>query len=271
MFELNAIERACDRTLAGLKSIVLIDPNDLQDQPAYNIVPDVAALDFKPGAGAYTFHTSIHSARLEDETDTGQIQGDLFQYKISAFVRGIRGEVELLRAKMKHRRFHIVATYRDGEQRFVPYMRISARGDSGARAGNDKRGYYFTGIAQLDRPAPFVGGTFDIIGGPPVAPDPDTPDGSINIIPITTTDPSYTYSIPSGMLLIAIYVIGSSAQEISVGLTAGGNELGGPIPLTAGSPGNKATFETVFRAPALTPVYISGLVGTNNIEIWLIG
>lgn len=271
MFDLNAIERSCARTLGGLKSLVIIDPNDLVTQPTWNIVPDIAALDFKPGKGAYIFHTTLHTARMEDETDSGQVQGDFFQYRLSAFVRLIRPEMELLRALLRNRRVHVLATYKDDSMRVVPYMRLTAKGDSGARAGSDKPGYTITGTAQLDKPAPYIGGTFDIIGGPPVIPDPAPPEGTINVVPITTSAADYTYAVPSGMLLLAVYVVGSSVQDVSVGLTAAGNELGGPIPLEASAPNNKATFETVFRAPSATNIYISGLVGTNTIEIWLIG
>ncbi len=271
MFELNAIERACDRTLAGLLSIVLIDPNDLVTQPDWNIVPNISDLEFKDGKGAYTFHTAIHSARLEDETDPSQPGGDMFNYKLSAFVRSIRGEMELLRSLLRHRRIHVVATYKNGDKRFIPYMRVTARADSGAKAGTDKRGYTITGTANFITPAPFVSGAFDIIGGPPVGPDPGSPDGSVNVITITTEDPDYTYTVPAGMLLLAVYVSGSSNQEVSVGRTSGGSELGGPIPMSASLPNNTATFETVYRAAGSANIYISGLVGSNTIEIWLIG
>lgn len=270
MYELNAIERACSRTLAGLRSFVLIDPNDLVTQPRWNIVPNVDVLDFKPGAGAYTFHCAIHSMRMDDETDPSNNGGDLFQYKLTGFARVIRGEVELLRAKLVHRRIHVVATYHDGSQRFIPYMRITMKADSGARGGLDRPGYYLDGTATLNRPAPFVEGTFDIIGGP-AGSDPAPPDGTINVVSITTSDSTYSYSIPDGMLLIAIYITGTNAQEVSAGLTPGGYELGGPIPLTSTTPGNRTTMETVLRAAGSTPVYLHGLVGTNTIELWIIG
>lgn len=271
MFDMHAIERSCARTLSGLKTIVLIDPNDLQTQPEWNILPDVSALDFKPGKGAYTFHTSLHTARLEDDTDIGQVQGDVFTYRLSGFIRVIRSEVELLRSLLRNRRIHVVVTYKDDTQRVLPYIRLYAKGDSGARAGVDKTGYAISGVATYSKPAPYLGGTFDIIGGPPIVPDPAPPEGIINIVSITTGDPDYTYSIPDGMLLVAVYVVGSSVQEVSVGLTASGDELGGPIPLEASPPNNKATFETVLRATGSTNIYISGMVGTNDIEIWLIG
>jgi len=271
MFELNAIERSCSRTLAGIQRLVLIDPNDLVTQPRWNIMPTIADLEFKPGKGAYSFATALHSSRLEDDTDTNQAGGDVITYKLTAFVRSISTEFELLRAKLMNRRIHVVATYKDGAQRFLPYMRLSAKGDSGARGSSDKRGYSITGVCVLEKIAPFLNGTFDIIGGPPVAPEVPPSAGGVTVVPITTSDSSYTYTIPADKLLIAVYVTGTNAQEVSIGLTAGGVELGGPVPLMASAPDNKATFETVFRTAASTNIYISGLVGTNTIEIWLIG
>lgn len=89
--------------------------------------------------------------------------------------------------------------------------------------------------------------------------------GDVVIISITTSDPDYEYSIPEGVLLGAVCVRGSAAQTVSVGLTSGGEELGGPQSLAANE---GHTFAQTLRTYAATPIFISGLAGNNSIEIW---
>lgn len=90
-------------------------------------------------------------------------------------------------------------------------------------------------------------------------------EGDVVIIEIATTDADYEYIIPSGVLLAAVWVRGSLAQTVSVGLTATGDELGGPQDLIALE---SHTFSQTLRTEAATTIYISGLTGSNNIEIW---
>lgn len=264
MLQLHAIARSCARDLAGLTSVAMIDPDDLDQQPDWYLLNDVDELVFKPGKSPYNLQLVIASAKLEDESDDSP-QGDSFMHRLSLRVKGVRGEVDLLRAKLRNRRIHFLVTYQDGRQRFIPYMRLASKGDSGARIGADVNGYNFTLTCKLDRPAPFVGGTYNIIGGPGSDTGGTNP---ITVDTITTSSSTTTYTLPAGALLIAIYISGNAAQEVSIGRTSGGDEFAGPIPMESSSPNNKATFETVYRAPASTTIHFSGLAGTNSIEIW---
>lgn len=255
MYDIIDIERACSRTLAGLKSLVLIDPNDLVTQPRWNVVPTVAELAFKPGKSAHILKFSLHTARLSDDTDVDQAAGDFFTYRLEAFVRVIRIEIDFLRSLLRHRRIHVVATYKDGSQRFVPYMRLKAKGDSGIRPAGELAGYSFTGVSTLQQPAPYVGGEIDM---------PGTGTGS-TVHTVTTTDSTYTYEVPADALLLAIDVKGDTYQEVSIGLTAGGEQLGGPTPIEADE---SVTFDVTRRIHTPTTIHFSGLDGTNEIEIW---
>lgn len=265
MVPLHALTRSCARDLAGLTSVAIIDPADLDEQPDWYLLNDVSELVFKPGKAPYIIKHVIGTAKLEDETDDSE-QGDSFTHRLTLRVKGVRGEADYLRAKLRNRRVHFLVQYQDGRQRFVPNMRSASKADSGARIGPDANGYTFTFTCKLDRPAPFVGGTYNIIGGP--GSDPGGGTNPITVDTITTSSSTYTHTLPAGALLMAIYISGNAAQEVSIGLTSGGQELGGPIPLESSSPGNRATFETMYRTPASTDIHFSGLAGTNSIEIW---
>lgn len=265
MFEVHAINRLCLRTLAGVRSLAVIDPNDLLTQPDWNTLPNIDALEFKLDKGAYLFVPAIHSTRLEDDPDTSQAGGDIYNYKLTAFVRGIRTDMELFRALTRHRRLHVVATYHDGVQRCLPYMRLTLKSDTGAKSGADKIGYYLTGSATLNKPAPFLAGVFNIVGG-----GGSTPTSDVDIVTQTTSGSSFTYDIPAGKLLIAAYVSGSAAQDVNIGLTNGGDELGAAS-LTATAPTNEVNFDVTLYATGITTIFITGLSGSNTIKLWLLG
>lgn len=268
VLELNAIEKSCLRTSGGIKQIVLIDPDDLSAQPAWHVVPNIDEISFLSGKAAYAFQHTRFTATLTDETPTDAVAGDFFTYRLTAFIRIIRGEVELLRAKLQNRRIHTIVTYMDGSQRFLPYMRFSGKGDSGARYGKDAPGVTFTGICRLLRPAPFLAGEFDVIGGPYVPPDSGA-TGVVTTIEIVTTDASYSYIIPTGKWLVGWEVKSDADQTVSLGTTVSGAEMGGPVDLLAdqvwvGQGNMLPTFSS-------TTIYFSGLDGTNNINLWLLG
>jgi hypothetical protein len=266
MIPLHAIHRSCALDLASLTHVAMIDPAELDEQPDWYLLNDVSELVFKPGKAPFNLQPIISTARLEDESDPGDIAGDYFTHKLTLQVKGVRGEVDMLRAKLRNRRVHFLVTYQDGRMRFIPSMRVNSKADSGARIGADRNGYQITCTCKLDRPAPWVGGTYNIIGGP--GSDPGGGTNPITVDTITTSSSTYTHTLPAGALLMAIYISGNAAQEVSIGLTSGGQELGGPIPLESSAPGNRATFETMYRTPASTDIHFSGLAGTNAIEIW---
>jgi len=266
--ELNAIERSCLRTSGGIKQIVLIDPDDLNTQPDWYVAPSIADLDFASGKAAYAFQHQRFTATLTDETPIDAQAGDYFTYRLTAFIRVIRAEVELLRAKLLNRRTHVIATYMDGSQRFLPNMRLTGKGDSGARYGKDSPGVQFTGALRLNRPAPFVAADIDVIGGPYVPPDTGA-TGAVTTIEIITSDSAYSYTIPAGKWLVGWEVKGDTDQIVNLGTTAGGSDLGSSFDLSAGSTWvGQGNMLPTFTSQT---IYFSGLEGTNNINLWLIG
>lgn len=268
MFELHSVERACQGIPGGLKKLVMVDPLDLATQPTWNIAQDAGELNFLPGKSAYTFEGDKLNARLTGDTNTGSQGGDYIEYRLTATVRAIRPTIESLRAKLMNRRIHMVVTYQYGLKRFLPYIRLSASEDSGSRY-SDKQGYSFQGITRLLSPGAGVSGNIAEVVPPttdPVTPDPGT---GATMIELGVSTATYTYTIPAGKWLVGWEVKGSSAQEVSLGLSPLGYELGGPVPLLAnqpwaGSGNNMATFIS-------TPIYFSGMTGTNTIRVWLLG
>lgn len=265
--ELHAVERACTRTPGSLKRIVFIDPDDLASQPDWHLLPSIEDLDFLPGKGAYDFQDDRLTARLEDTTDDNAA-GDFFQYTLTARLRHVRVEMELFRAKIVNRRLHAVATYYDGEQRFIPDMRLRARADSADRPGG-RNGYQFTGTARLLKPAPFLNAAVDVIGGPYVPPEGGEVLG-VTLVELTATDPTYSYAVPSGKWLDGIEIRSTDAQTIKIGTTAGGEEISGmPVELTALQTYvvNGAVIDTF----GTHTIHFTDLAGTNSIRIWLLG
>lgn len=265
--ELHAVERICTRTPGSLKRIVLIDPDDLASQPDWHLLPSIGDLDFSPGAGAYAFEDDRLTARLDDTTEDAPA-GDFFQYTLTARLRTVRAEMELFRAKIVNRRLHVVATYYNDEQRFVPNMRLRARADSAERPSG-RNGYVFTGTARLYKPAPFLNATVDVIGGPYVPPEEGETLG-VTLVEITATDPTYTYAVPSGKWVDGIEIRSTDAQTIKIGTTAGGEEITGmPVTLTALQSyiANGALIDTF----GTHTIYFTDLAGTNSIRIWLLG
>jgi len=264
---LHAIERSCTRVEGSLTQIILIDPDDLEELPDYFLIPNVEALNFKSGKSAWAFGKDRLRGRLEDNTNTAEAGGDFFEYILTATVRNIRLDVEYLRMKLMNRRIHIVATYGDGLQRFLPYMRLSASGDSGERTASRNQ-YTFKGVARLDRPASLVDTELSgSIGGG--VPDPGEGESLVTPVVITTTDPTYIYEVAAGKLVTAIWIRSDAAQTVQIGTSAGGNQLGGPGTFASNEPGLFGS--NLLRPTTPTNIYFSGLVGNNTIEIWLLG
>lgn len=267
MFELHSVERACARVPGGLKSIKLIDPNDLETKPAWNVSASAGSLDFLPGKAAYTLEPDKLVARLECETIITSAAGDFNEYRLTAGIRAIRPTVESLIAKLMNRRVHVVVTYRDDLQRFLPYMRLSSRNDSG-NVYTDKQGYNFTGVTRLIMPGPGVGGNIAEVA-PPVTDGGTDTTGAVTVTETTTTEPIYTTLIPAGKWLLGWEIRSDEDQTVSAGLTSGGNELDGPVDVAALQwwigQGNDMPTSTSYN------IYFSGLTGTNTIKIWLAG
>lgn len=264
--ELHVLERICTRSPGSLKALALIDPDDLATQPYWHLDPNIDALDFKSGKAAYALQDDRLTGRLEDNT-TDNVAGDFFDYTLTARARLVRAEVELLRAKLRNRRVHVAATYYNGAQRLLPYMRIRARADSADRPAG-RNGYTITGTLRLLKPAPFVGATIEVIGGPYVPPDPGS-TGGVEPIILATSDSNYTYNVAAGKWLVGVEIRGDSPQTVSVGFTPGGDEFGGTMGLDALQ---AWTIEgNSIQSFTSTNIYFSGLDGNNTIKIWLLG
>lgn len=264
--QLHSIERSCTRVQGAISEIILIDPDDLEEVPDYFIVPTVDELNFKPGKSGWVFQHDRLRGRLEDNTNTDQDAGDYFEYILTCTVRNIRLDVEYLRMKLINRRIHVVAKYGDGLQRFLPYMRLSAAGDSGERLASRNQ-YTFRGIARTEKPAPLIDTELSgSIGGTPT---PTDPDSTVTPVVIITSASTYTYTVPADKLLAAIWVRSDAGQTVQIGTSSGGDELGGPATLASNEP---ALFGShLLRPTTNTNIYFSGLAGNNTIEIWLLG
>ena len=259
----HSIENACAPVAAGIWAVSFIDPQDLAVKPAWNVLPSIPDLQFKVGKAAYHFANNRLTARLLDKTDTRQRPGDFYEYTFQAQLTGITPTIEYLRAILRNRRVHLVVTFADTTKRFIPNVRLSADSDSGS--SSNKIGYSWSGSVQLLKPAPFLNGTFDIIGGPYVPPS--TTSG-VTMVTITTSASSYTYEVPADKLLAYIWVKSDEAQTVNIGTTDGGSELGGPTDIEADQ---AALFGSgLLRPEAPQNIFFTGLSGANTIEIWLL-
>ena len=262
--ELHAIQKACLKPAPGLLALAMVDPNDLETQPDWLQKPTISDLAFKPGKAAYAIEPDRLTARLVDKTDTRNRSGDYVEYLLTAIVSGITPSIEWIRAKLLNRRVHIIVTYQNGDQRFIPYMRLSADGDSGDKS-NPQR-YSFSGSVRLSKIAPYFNGTFPVIGGSGSGtPGTSVSDGEMVMDVFSTSSSTSTFSLPANVLLTAIYLKSNAVQNPQIGLTPGGDELGGPQSLAAGDP---YTFAQAFRSTEATTIYFSGLAGSNSIEVW---
>ncbi len=268
-WELHAIERPCLRVMGGLKRLALIDPDDLSVQPTWHTLQNIAELTFNPGKAAYAFEADLFTGQLVGDTDAGAAAGDATTYTLTGFFRNVRLDVEFLRAKLRNRRIHVVATYWDGTQRFVPYMRFKFKDDSGAR-GADRQGYTVTATSTLATPAPLIDAELTIVypDGTVVTP-PSTSAGGVTTSVHTTDDETFSFNLPAGKWLIGVYVRSDEAQTVTLGTSPGAEDLGGTL---EGDPNDQLIFQcNNFRPLTSTNIYLDGLAGTNTIEIWYIG
>lgn len=264
---LHDIRRACPRVLGGLKTLMLIDPRDLQSQPGFYLIPNIISLSFKTGKRAFILEQDKFSGSLEGDPETSNRAGDFFTYRLQATVRNNRLIVDLQRMKLMNRRIHVVATYQDGYQRFVPYMRLSATDSSGRRA-TDRSGYSFSGVCRIITPAPSIAATLTL---PPVGGGGGGGSSSDAMQPVIIsgiTGSTYTYTIPAGFLLLGIYVKSNAAQTVDIGTTSGGTEITEDFSLSANQYGVAGTM--MLHADTDTDIFFSNLAGTNKIILYLV-
>ncbi len=91
----------------------------------------------------------------------------------------------------------------------------------------------------------------------------------VNIVELAASTPTYSYTVPAGSLLVGWEVRSSdSSQSVSLGTTALGSELGGPVDLSALQVwASKGINLTSFSS---NDIYFSGLEGLNSIRLWLL-
>lgn len=267
---LHAIKKVCQKPAGGLQALAVIEPVDLAAQPAWYLEPSIPSLEFLPGKAAFVFEADGFTARLTEKMNLGTRAGDIFEYQLQASVSGISPEVDLYRAKIRNRRYHVVATYQNGGQRFLPFMRLTADADSGDRS--NKNAYAFSGTMRMHRPAPWLNAAINVIGGPFLPPALVEPS-DVNMIEVEVSGSGYIYTIPAGYWLVGWELLGDGAgtdtpQTVTL-QTESGYVLGGPITLGGGEvwvgQGN--------MLPTTTDIDIqfTGLVGSNTIRLWLLG
>lgn len=250
--------------MGGVKPLLLVDPNDLLTQPTAFLSPNVDALDFKAGKGPYIFEQDLVSAILEDDTETGNRAGDFFTWRLSATVRNVRLTVELLRVKLLNRRIHVVGTTRDGFQRLIPYMRLSAAGSTGRRA-TDRNGYSFSGVCRSIIPSLSIAAALDPLPGGGGGGSEGT------TMTITTSSSTYTVEVPAGKLLKCIAVNCNTTEVINLGTSAAGVDILEGIPIQppgVGAPGWPIIGENLFYSNTAQNLHFSGLQGTNTIILF---
>lgn len=263
---LHTIEAACAPLAPGLRTIQVVDPNDLVVQPSWWLLPAFEALQYKPGRGAFPLKHTILSGKITERA-LESAAGDVFEVTLSAAIRNVRAEVDYLRAKMRNRRFHVLAFYSNGLQRYVPNMKFSTTSDSGDRSSQN--GYTFQATARLWRPAPVVAALSPVMPGsviPPVV-NP-TVEGGVTVTQISVSSSIYTFTIPAGKLLLCVYAKSSAGQTVQIGTTAGDWNLSGPLEMTANT--WALLGDNLWHADTATPIYISGLAGTNTLKFYIL-
>lgn len=265
-WQLHAIEQPCTRIPGSLKAITLIDPHDLSDEPMWAVMQNIEALVFEPGKAGYLLEQDHLTASLTGDTDTGNESGDFCTYTLNATYRNVRGDIEFLRAKFFNRKIHVLATYRDGTMRLLPYMRLRMRDDSGLRI-IDKQGYAFTATCRLSTPAPLLEAEINVAYPDGTTYTPPSSEGAgVTKIADTTTETTYTYELPAGVWLVGVYVRSDEAQTVSLGSSPATDDLGGTLSADAN---DQILFQcNNFRPLAPANIYLAGLAGTNSIEIW---
>jgi hypothetical protein len=266
MLDLHAVQKKCGDLTAGLSQIAIIDPADLVTQPKWYAIPSILELSFLPGKAAFFLHQDAFSGRLTGKP-LASAAGDYYEYALALTSRGVRVEMDYFRAKVKNRRVHAICTYEAGGQKCVPNIRLFGGEDSGDRG--TRNGYSFSGQSLLINPAPWIGAVVNVIGPPYIPPDPggggSGGGGGFAPVEVTTSSSGYIYSLTAGKFLMAIFIKSTSDQTVSIGYSAGNSELAGPVDMVAGV---KYQFgDNWILADSNINIYISGLAGTNTIQI----
>lgn len=256
------ITRLCQPPAGALKAIQFFDPDDLSEQPKWYALPNFESLSFPSGHRPYVIEYDRLSGTLLEKHVANSPVGDYFEASLSCTVRGIRLDVEYIRRKLMNRRVHVLVTYQDDLQRFIPNMRLTADGTSGDRGS--KNAYSFTGSARYLTPAPTINSAL-------TPPDSGGGGGSEESmaapVTLTTTGSTTSYTVPAGKLLVAIVILGDTTETVSVGTSPGGTDITEQFSVTGGESGTLAV-GNLYEAVDTT-IYFSGLAGNNTIKIYL--
>lgn len=254
--QLYDIARSCGGRISGaLRDLGLIAPQD---------VTSLAPLTFKPSKRMYLYEENRFSGRLIWKSDDGNRAGDVIDYTLTAFVAGIRLEMDLLAKGLLNRRIHVLATYWSGEQVLLRNMRLLHSHDSAERI-TGKIGYSLVGKLRTSGGAGLLGSTLNL---PVITTGGDTGESTdiMEKTSLTTTASTYTYSLPSGKMLDLIKIQSNSAQTISIQNGLSGDFLLEEVHVGASQYAPVASNE--LYAVTTTPLVFTGLVGTNSIVIW---
>ena len=257
------ILRLCQPPAGGLKAIQFFDADTLTEEPVWYALPNFESLSFPSGKEPFVIEADKLTGTFTERVVTDSGAGDYYEGKLSCTVRGVRLDVEYIRRKLLNHRVHVLVTYQNDLQRFVPNMRLaidSASGDKGT-----KNAYTILGIAQYLTPAPTInsvlappdggggGGDGDETMSPPVT--------------LSVTGSSTSYTIAAGMLLTAIVIIGDTNQTIDIGTSAGGTDITEDFVCVGGEAAMLGSIN-LYSGPGKT-IYFSNLTGSNTIKIYL--
>lgn len=252
------IERSCGKHVGGLRDLGLIDPADLVS---------VEPLVFKSGKRIFLFQQNRFTGRLRRKHNDSSKAGDTQDYQLTGFVKGIRGDMDLLAMRFMNRRIHILVTYWGDTQRLLKFTRPLTDHDSGDRLGS-RIGYNLEATCRQIGSGTLIGSPIELPTIETGTGDPDPEPGGGPEVIIVEDEADHTFTIPAGKLLTAVYIKGDSNQTVTVGLSSTSGEIMEGVPLLANQwslSGNNSLY-----AETPTPIYFSGLTGTNIIKIWLL-
>lgn len=256
------ILRLCQPPAGSLKAIQFFDADSLTEQPVWYALPNFEALSFPSLVEPFVIEQDKMSGVFTEKVVTGSAAGDYYEGSLTCTVRGVRLDVEYIRRKMRNRRVHVLVTYQNDLQRFVPNMRLTIDSTSGDKGS--KNAYTIQGIARYLTPAPTINSVLTPSegGGGGGGEDPMSPPVSLTVTGSTTS-----YAIAAGMLLTAIVIIGDTSQTLNVGTTPGGTDITENFETVGGEAAMLGSIN-LYSGSGKT-IYFSNLSGNNTIKIYL--
>lgn len=256
------IPRLCQPPAGSLKAIQFFDPDSLTEQPVWYALPNFEALSFPSGTEPFVIEADKLTGIFTEKVVTNSAAGDYYEGQLNCTVRGVRLDVEYIRRKMRNRRVHVLVTYQDDLQRFVPNMRLSIDSTSGDKGS--KNAYTIQGAARYLTPAPTINSVLTPPGGGGGGGGEDPMNAPVTL---TVTGSTTSYAIAAGMLLTAIVIIGDTSQTIDIGTTPGGSDITDDFDCVGGEAAMLGSIN--LYSGAGKTIYFSNLTGNNTIKIYL--